>query len=738
LIFTGKGKQKISGWHLARLRHEGVGAKLTLLSEMRLIESTTRSDIEGASEESLVIFSIHPAVRDGFLRSLDTESTLQGHEAAREGLEAALGRHTETNPSDPAVLDLLEEIVYHTLEAGQTQEAWEIHQRRIGGFKNLGWRLGAFERGERICRAFAGGRPPQTAPLLAGMSFGAQAVFINQWGLYLHNLGRVDAAVTCFERDLSSTHERGDWKAASRINQNLASSLLTAGRRRAGLAAAEEALNLAERADDKVARCNSYGYRGFAKALCGDSEGALLDFCEALKWQIESEGRPQQPLYSLRGIQHNWLVARLGRNTEAMRLTEGNKIACGEFAGQGNTYGPRCNLLMADLAVEGADCSRGKELLIEAKEWGIARDAKEVLCLAGLVGARIALAEFGNAKTKDHLNDARVSVESGLRIATDCGYGIHHIDLLLIRVRIHLLCGDVVAAEEDIRTALERGIHPPADSGRPELLAATDPECGYAWGEAEALHLLAQAMLLRAAQALKSADFVPGRFKSLPPGVRSLIDAARGYLENCVALRRKIQDAKLKDTEALLGSLDEGILTEYPLEAKPMVEERREVVPVPGAELQEDQRMTKKHVFLSYCRDNKVEVTKLRDDLIAAGEPVWWDGDILPGDFWRQAIKQAMKDSYAVVLCVSRETQARAQTGIYPEARDAITEYRKMPPGALYLIPVRMSDCEVPDFPIDDMMSLNDIQHVDLYPPAERADGLTRLLTSLRRAPEHP
>ena len=82
--------------------------------------------------------------------------------------------------------------------------------------------------------------------------------------------------------------------------------------------------------------------------------------------------------------------------------------------------------------------------------------------------------------------------------------------------------------------------------------------------------------------------------------------------------------------------------------------------------------MVKKHVFLSYCRDNVTEVAKLRDALIAAGEQVWWDQDILPGQDWKLAIRQAMKQSYAVILCLSAETEARTASGIYPEAADAI------------------------------------------------------------------
>ena len=144
------------------------------------------------------------------------------------------------------------------------------------------------------------------------------------------------------------------------------------------------------------------------------------------------------------------------------------------------------------------------------------------------------------------------------------------------------------------------------------------------------------------------------------------------------------------------------------------------------------------HVFLSYCRDNGVEVAQIRDDLLNAGEPVWWDQDILPGQDWKFEIRRAMKNAYAVVLCLSAESAARARSGIYPEAMDAIVAYRKYAPGSIFLIPVRLSECEIPLIEIDATRTLDRIQYVDLFPPQKRADGLGRLVTALRAVPRHP
>src|SRR6202035_1408271 len=85
-----------------------------------------------------------------------------------------------------------------------------------------------------------------------------------------------------------------------------------------------------------------------------------------------------------------------------------------------------------------------------------------------------------------------------------------------------------------------------------------------------------------------------------------------------------------------------------------------------------ERAIAKKHVFLSYCHDNIDEVARLREELIKAGEAVWWDQDIKGGQDWKFEIRKAMKNAYAVVLCLSQESESRVTSGIYQEALDAI------------------------------------------------------------------
>ncbi len=148
--------------------------------------------------------------------------------------------------------------------------------------------------------------------------------------------------------------------------------------------------------------------------------------------------------------------------------------------------------------------------------------------------------------------------------------------------------------------------------------------------------------------------------------------------------------------------------------------------------------MRKEHVFLSYCRDNSPEVSRLRDALVASGESVWWDRDILPGQDWKLAIRLAMQKAYVVLFCISHETESRTTSGMYSEILDAIDAYRQYAPGSVFLIPVRLSDCTIPPIEIDATRSLDRLQTIDLFTSATWQHDLARLVQAIRSSPGHP
>lgn len=580
-IFTGPGRQTVSGYALAALSPAELQAKLNLLADLRLIIPARRSMVYPSESGPSTLYSVHPAVRDGFLSGFDVKAARCGHEAISQGLPALLGDRWGTNPYTPTTLDLLEEIVYHTLQAGPVDNAWDIYCQQIGGYWNLGWRLGAYQRGERICRAFANGFSPQAA--LGGeasflpfrkLSEHWQTIFLNEWALYLKQLGRLDGAARCFTaaKDLEYRHEK--WANASTGSQNLAEICLVAGHLTAGVQATTEALRLAERADDAVERMAAYAYRGQVRVQQGDTENALTDFHSALYWQRQAERQSTLPLYSLRGVYHTLLLARLGHYAEATRLTERNKAILLRHGGPPDDDVAKCHLILADLACQRGDWLLAHTLCHQAHAWALERDAKEVLCWSALQQARIELEEVaaviqppsGQAvllRANEHVVACHSALADGLGIARECGYSIYHIDLLLVQAQLALLVGDPDAALADVQTVLTAD-HPAAPGqARPSLLAATTPACGYAWGEAEARHLRAEALLLQAAQHLGRPHYAPTYFEQLPADLRQLIGTAHEELTRCQTLRQRIQDPKIRQTANTLNRLNEGELTRF-------------------------------------------------------------------------------------------------------------------------------------------------------------------------------
>ncbi|MBU4319373.1 MAG: toll/interleukin-1 receptor domain-containing protein [Proteobacteria bacterium] len=149
-------------------------------------------------------------------------------------------------------------------------------------------------------------------------------------------------------------------------------------------------------------------------------------------------------------------------------------------------------------------------------------------------------------------------------------------------------------------------------------------------------------------------------------------------------------------------------------------------------------KVSKKHVFISYCHDDTSEVVKLRQDLINAGESIWWDQDIKGGQDWKHEIRKAMREAYAVVLCLSKKSMARDTSGIFPEAYDAIEAFREYSPGNIFLIPVRLSDCDIPLIEIDATRTLDRLQYIDLFPTSKRQEGFNKLTSSISSSSYHP
>ncbi len=126
-------------------------------------------------------------------------------------------------------------------------------------------------------------------------------------------------------------------------------------------------------------------------------------------------------------------------------------------------------------------------------------------------------------------------------------------------------------------------------------------------------------------------------------------------------------------------------------------------------------------VFLSYAPPDESAVAGLYRRLQDAGFRPWMAGqDILPGETVRAATERALRQADFVLVCLSPDSVDR-RGALQREIRQALDLREEMLPGDIYVIPVRLRPCEMPD-------SLQEVLPVDLFEP----NGFDRLLRALR------
>ncbi len=137
-------------------------------------------------------------------------------------------------------------------------------------------------------------------------------------------------------------------------------------------------------------------------------------------------------------------------------------------------------------------------------------------------------------------------------------------------------------------------------------------------------------------------------------------------------------------------------------------------------ECRENEAAMKPEVFLCYAWEDRSAVRRLCDQLASDGVSPWFDeSSLLPGEDWDLAIRRALRRVHAVLVCLSR-TAINKRGYVQKELRFALDVADEHPEGAIFIIPVRLEACEVPD-------RLQKWQWVDLF----RSDGYAKLLSAL-------
>lgn len=125
-------------------------------------------------------------------------------------------------------------------------------------------------------------------------------------------------------------------------------------------------------------------------------------------------------------------------------------------------------------------------------------------------------------------------------------------------------------------------------------------------------------------------------------------------------------------------------------------------------------------VFICHASDDKPVVRALYQRLVFNGIKPWFDeDDLLPGQDWQFEISKAVRRSDVVIICLTSASVNK--TGfVQKEIRFALDVAQEQPEGSIFLVPLRLEECSVPE-------SLQRYQWANLY----ARDGFDQLMRSL-------
>lgn len=126
-------------------------------------------------------------------------------------------------------------------------------------------------------------------------------------------------------------------------------------------------------------------------------------------------------------------------------------------------------------------------------------------------------------------------------------------------------------------------------------------------------------------------------------------------------------------------------------------------------------------VFLCHSSGDKRAVRNIYQRLKADGFDPWLDEEkLLPGQDWHFEIRKAVKTSHAVLVCLSQDSINKIGF-VNKEIKYALDVADEQPEGAIFIIPVKLEECVIPD-------RLRTWQWVNYFEPS----GYERLIRALQ------
>jgi hypothetical protein len=103
------------------------------------------------------------------------------------------------------------------------------------------------------------------------------------------------------------------------------------------------------------------------------------------------------------------------------------------------------------------------------------------------------------------------------------------------------------------------------------------------------------------------------------------------------------------------------------------------------------------NAFLCHSSDDKPRVKKLFEQLRNDNVVPWLDEEVLlGGQEWEKVIRKAVRSADVVIVCLSRKSVSR-EGFVQKEIGLALDKAEEKPEGTIYIIPLRLERCNVPD-----------------------------------------
>nr|VFK66018.1 MAG: Trypsin-like peptidase domain-containing protein [Candidatus Kentron sp. UNK]VFK69084.1 MAG: Trypsin-like peptidase domain-containing protein [Candidatus Kentron sp. UNK] len=502
-LFLGSAQEDLAG-KLASLRLFEFEAELRILANLRLV-------IFEQGQNRTRTINCHPAVRDYFYGTIGETEKL--HLAIRERIVSLVDAPKSVSHSEGGGMDLLEELIYHTVMLEKREEAFQIYRERLGYLK-LGWEKGDHVRGVAVLRMI--GEGPKGSERSSWSEEQALRFGID-YSLYLKNLGALDESIQV----LSSLSRGSSSQCSSReksleealVKQNLSAVLVLRGWLPIAENSARDALKVATAMKDARMIRDCRVRFATALAMQGNVLEAEKEFCAALR---ESALVDEKSARDVLAVRYAWLMYRIGKISEAEKILTMERERYRGF--QFGIIVARLEVVLVEVLARQGKLAEGKFLLEGVLRWTVESYDEEMAVAAQLAGCHLAIAEGDMVKAKE-------MADEGLYRAEKFGYGTYWLDLTVLLSRVYLSMGDYHRAHLRAENALVNG----AGNALPIMLGSVHEKVGYLWAEADARELCANALA-------KQQD----------------LENAVAEMQKTVALRDQLKDPRSRDCRTIL------------------------------------------------------------------------------------------------------------------------------------------------------------------------------------------